>query len=228
MMDAAKDQHVTRRRILSAAEELFAERGIAAVSTRALSARANVNSAAVNYHFGGKDKLTLEVFRDVARRTAEHRISLLDAIEVRAKEHDRKPRLDDVIDAFVDPYVSVEDPQTGALLSHLVLKHRVDPTAWTRQIVREELDELATRYIAALAEAAPHLSTAEVHWRYHLMVGAILIALSDEGEESRMSRLSGGLCSPSDRLTLRRELVRFLEAGFSGGAATQLPKAREE
>ena len=84
----------------------------------------------------------------------------------------------------MDLYVSADDPQTGALLSHLVLKHRVDPSAWTRQVVREELDELAARYIRALAEAAPHLTRAEVRWRYHLMVGAILIALGDQGRKA--------------------------------------------
>ena len=49
----------TRARLLSAASELIAERGWASVSTRDLAARAGVNPALVNYHFGGKSQLLI-------------------------------------------------------------------------------------------------------------------------------------------------------------------------
>jgi AcrR family transcriptional regulator len=45
----------TRGRILKAAESLFAERGYKDTSVRAVVAKARVNQAAINYHFGGKD-----------------------------------------------------------------------------------------------------------------------------------------------------------------------------
>ena len=49
----AKD---TKKRILDAAETLFAEQGYAQTSMRAITARADVNLASVNYHFGSKKK----------------------------------------------------------------------------------------------------------------------------------------------------------------------------
>ena len=208
-----------RERIRAAAEALFAQRGVGNVSVRAITAAAGANMAAVNYHFGSKEMLVIEVFRDVARRTAESRLQALAALNERAQATGSRPGLREVIDVFVDPYVSAENPQTGALLAHLVLMHRVSPTDWTREVVRQELDGMAERFIATLSQAAPHLSTGEVHWRYHLMVGAILIALSDDGADSRMQRLSGGLCKPSDRKLLRRELVEFLTCAFGSTEA---------
>jgi AcrR family transcriptional regulator len=51
---------ITRERILKAAERLFADRGYEETSIRAIVAKARVNQAAINYHFGGKDGLYRE------------------------------------------------------------------------------------------------------------------------------------------------------------------------
>ena len=47
----------TKSRILDAAEELFMEHGFEATSLRLITTAANVNLAAVNYHFGSKEEL---------------------------------------------------------------------------------------------------------------------------------------------------------------------------
>ena len=56
-------QFSTKDRILGAAEELFAQFGFAGTSLRQVTGRADVNIAAVNYHFGSKENLVNEVFR---------------------------------------------------------------------------------------------------------------------------------------------------------------------
>jgi AcrR family transcriptional regulator len=52
-----------RNRLLDVAEKLFSERGFADTSVRDITAAANCNVAAVNYHFGSKDNLYIEMFR---------------------------------------------------------------------------------------------------------------------------------------------------------------------
>ena len=47
----------TKERILDAAERLFADQGIDSTSLRAVTTAAEVNLAAVNYHFGSKHEL---------------------------------------------------------------------------------------------------------------------------------------------------------------------------
>ncbi len=54
---------LTRERLLDEAEQLFAEKGFHGVSVRQITAAAGSNLSAVNYYFGGKEKLYLEVFR---------------------------------------------------------------------------------------------------------------------------------------------------------------------
>jgi AcrR family transcriptional regulator len=54
---------LTRDRLLDEAEDLFAQRGYHAASVREITKSADSNLAAVNYHFGNKQNLYLEVFR---------------------------------------------------------------------------------------------------------------------------------------------------------------------
>jgi AcrR family transcriptional regulator len=56
-------EELTKERILDAAEILFAQKGYRAVSVREITSAARCNLAAVNYHFGTKKNLYLEVFR---------------------------------------------------------------------------------------------------------------------------------------------------------------------
>lgn len=53
----------TKERLLDEAEALFAEKGYNAVSVREIIAAANCNLGAVNYYFGTKRNLYMEVFR---------------------------------------------------------------------------------------------------------------------------------------------------------------------
>jgi AcrR family transcriptional regulator len=61
-LNNANNDH-TKERILDEAEALFALKGYDAVSVREITGAAKCNLAAVNYHFGNKKNLYLEVFR---------------------------------------------------------------------------------------------------------------------------------------------------------------------
>jgi len=75
-MTRKEKEDCTKERILNEAEALFAPKGYDAVSIREITAAAHCNLAAVNYHFGNKQNLYLEVFRSRwvprARRLQEY------------------------------------------------------------------------------------------------------------------------------------------------------------
>ncbi|MEA2014869.1 MAG: CerR family C-terminal domain-containing protein [Thermodesulfobacteriota bacterium] len=58
------EKKTTRDHLLKSAEMLFAQKGYDAVSVREITNVAQCNLAAVNYHFGNKKTLYLNVFRE--------------------------------------------------------------------------------------------------------------------------------------------------------------------
>ncbi|WP_371673510.1 TetR/AcrR family transcriptional regulator [Streptomyces sp. NBC_00289] len=74
----AEQASATRELILTAAERLFAERGVYAVSNRQVSEAAGQgNNAAVGYHFGTKADLVRAIVRKHATRIEEIRARLV-------------------------------------------------------------------------------------------------------------------------------------------------------
>ncbi len=69
---------LTKERLLDSAEHLFSRRGFSATSVRQITAEANVNLAALNYHFGSKEQLISAVFARRLGPLNEERIGLLE------------------------------------------------------------------------------------------------------------------------------------------------------
>ncbi|MFO7982053.1 MAG: TetR family transcriptional regulator, partial [Desulfuromonadales bacterium] len=96
-------QQDTKERILDAAEGLFAREGFHGTSLRAITTRAAVNLAAVNYHFGSKDTLIEAVFERRLTPLNRLRLQRLDEVKKRAERSGGKPETRDVLAAFIEP-----------------------------------------------------------------------------------------------------------------------------
>jgi AcrR family transcriptional regulator len=200
-------------RILQAASDLYAAKGLDRVSLRELTARAGVNLAAVSYHFGSKEGLAEAVFEDLSRRINGKRVADLDAYL--ASLGGERPALDPVLTIFIDPYLGAGSEQQGVLLARFIVQHRLAPSALTRKVIRAHFDPMAQRFIAALALACPGIATRDIAWRYMFMVSAMVLTLTDTTSDNRIARLSGGEADPSRTEDLRSALLDFLRSGFS-------------
>src|SRR3954468_21880824 len=93
-----------RSAVLDAAERLFAERGIEAVSLRDVSAAAGQrNHSAAQYHFGDRQGLVAAVFDRRMRVVGERRHALLDELEANGDASDT----DAIVAAIVVPLTEV-------------------------------------------------------------------------------------------------------------------------
>jgi len=122
---------ITRERILKAAERLFADGGYEATSVRAIVAKARVNQAAINYHFGGKDGLYREVLRSAFHALTEHQLS--HAEELRTMP--RKEALAEFIRHQLRPLMARDELSRYIRIFNW---ETVRPTAVYRRLVSEE------------------------------------------------------------------------------------------
>jgi len=201
-------------RIVESALLLFSRDGIDNVSVRDLTAHADVNLSAVNYHFGSKEGLAKVVFEELSKRVNHRRLDDLDALLRKATEERRSPRLEDVVESFIRPYVGTDDFDEGLLLARLILQHRASPTDLTSQLMRKHFDPMAKKYIAALAAACPDVPEVEFFWRYTFMTGAVVMAMTDRQKKNRLVKLSGGAVDASNTDAFRTALMRFLCGGL--------------
>ena len=199
-------------RILAAAEALFAARGFD-IPVREITTEAKVNVAAVNYHFGSKENMTEILFDRLSRVVNGRRLADLDRVMDAARGRGRPPDVEDVILAFVRPYL--EPSKGGQLLARLILQHRIAPTDLTRQIIKTHFDPMAARFIEAFRLALPEIDPEAFFWRYILMVGAVVLTVTDSGPGNRLERLSGGKADTADPGAFQAALLSFLRGGLS-------------
>jgi AcrR family transcriptional regulator len=76
----------TRQRLLEAAGEVFAERGFRMATVRDICQRAKANLAAVNYHFGDKERLYAAVLQYTFHCAEQYPLDLRLDVEARAAE----------------------------------------------------------------------------------------------------------------------------------------------
>jgi len=204
-----------RARILFAAARLFAARGLAGVGLREITAEAGVNLAAVNYHFGSKEKLLEALFEQRAKPITEERLRLL---ALCAPAPDRPPMLEQVLDAFLRPAFSLglEAGVDGATFGKLRARLSVESEDLYRRILSRAFDASTRRFLDAVVAALPELPRREVEWRFHFMLGTMIYSMANSG---RIQSITGGVCDPSDPDAILTRLIPFLAAGFRAPAS---------
>ncbi|MBK7424118.1 MAG: TetR/AcrR family transcriptional regulator [Propionivibrio sp.] len=168
----------TRERILDVAERQFMAHGFEGTSMRMITSMADVNLAAVNYHFGSKESLLCEVFRRRLTWLNRERLRVLDALEQQAKGSPLKPS--QILEAFFGTLMRIgEDESLGGMtFLRLLGRTLTDPAEFIRAFFASEYAEVLERYKLALFRALPDVPKAEIVWRLHFMLGAMSYAIA--------------------------------------------------
>jgi len=120
----AGNAKAVQERLLEAAEELFSERGFDGTTVRELAAAANCNVAAVNYYFGGKDKLYEAVWRRQLQRIRDRRIASVEAV---MEQRDVEPSLEGLIRSYANAFLEpLADEQKGCRHLQLMAREMVE------------------------------------------------------------------------------------------------------
>lgn len=213
--EAQLEPPATRERLLDTAEELFARHGYEGTSVRDLTQRAECNVAAINYHFGNKEKLYQEVLRRLLGWLREYRLRGLREVSERPGA-----RLDDVLNTFARVFVEpLVEGSRGPRVIHLFLWEMLQPRLPPGMVQTDLIDPIVSAFTRALEKHCPELTEQSLslctfslvgQLAYLLQIGRLLIE-SGEG--------APGTGSPADLQEVLRHIVRFSAAGIRDRAA---------
>ncbi len=196
----------TKERILGAAEQLFAQHGFAGASLRQVTAAANVNLAAVNYHFGSKENLVNEVFRRRLDDLNARRLAALDALSAPTGVS-----LEDVLGAFIRPALELSlDRSGGGAFVRVLARAYAEHNEALRKFLSDNYGHVLKRFHAAIGQILPSLDKEELYWRLDIVAGALTYAMADFGVIKRKT----GVSEQAHRERAAKHLVRFAAAGL--------------
>jgi TetR/AcrR family transcriptional regulator, regulator of cefoperazone and chloramphenicol sensitivity len=148
----------TRQRVLEAAGEVFAERGFRAATVREICQRAKANLAAVNYHFGDKERLYAAVLQYTFCRAVEtYPLDLGLGAEATAAERLR---------AFIRAHLfSVLDEGLPAWHGKLRAREMAEPTRALDAVVDQMIRPEAELLMAIVRDLIGHDAAPQRVWR---------------------------------------------------------------
>lgn len=123
-----------------------------------------------------------------------------------------------MVKALIVPMIHLRNTEKNASFARILAREVTDPNSQNREIISDFFDPVARRMIQAIADALPDRTLEDVHWAYHVMLGAMVFIMGDAG---RIRRLSEGRCDPDDEAATAAHMIALLHAALKYGKTTQ-------
>jgi AcrR family transcriptional regulator len=159
-------QDLTKARLLEAAGEEFADKGFELARVRTICDRAGANLAAVNYHFGDKEHLYMEVLREA------HRCGLDDESQRFDPTMGPAELLRTFIHHFLARVMAMNRPQEWQ--HRLMLREMLAPTPFSEVLVREVIRPRFERIKSLMRSICPEADERRLHALVFSVIGQCL------------------------------------------------------
>jgi len=204
----------TKTRILDAAEQLFARDGFHITSMRTLTERADVNLAAVNYHFGSKEKLLQAVFARRLGPLDKIRRQRIEAVLAQATADSNPPQVRELLLAFIGPIIEFRSSAPGAEnFLTLIGRSLSEPDETVRGYFIQQVLPIFTLLFESLQKALPQLPENILMTRLQFIMGAMSHMMCNS---ARQGQLPPGFPTPLKTDQMVTELVNFVTRGLEG------------
>jgi AcrR family transcriptional regulator len=215
---SAKD---VRNRLLDVAEKLFSERGFADTSIRDITAEANCNVAAVNYHFGGKENLYTEVWRNHLLALRDNQIA---SIEKVMSENQGTPRLEDLLKSFAETFIgSLVDETKSTRLLKLMMREMLDRHLPQNMFADEVIKPTLGAMQEALLKTCPGLQESQTTLIVFSIVGQLIHAVRIK---TMFGQSDGDNLPIFDLSEMVDHIIKFSAAGVRACAGEKNDKRR--
>lgn len=166
----------TKQHILSVAETLFAEHGFADTSLRQITTEANVNLAAVNYHFGSKKGLV----QAAIGRYMTVLVPDIDRALSEIQASSEQPSIQQVLEAIVPAFLTLDKVRADgtAIFVQLLGRGYAETQGHLRRFVEENYGTSLKGLMAMIKLALPDLTEEQVFWRIHFALGTFVFTMA--------------------------------------------------
>lgn len=170
----------TKEQILDVAERAIAQNGYAGTTLRSIVKEANVNIAAIHYHFGSKEGLYEALIARIAQPIVAEQIKTLDSLEAEASG---PLPAKDILSAYLKPSLSPEicGAKTKPERWQFIGRSLTEPDP-LQSIADEQFSESTQRYLDALQRALPNQTRSQLTWKLDLVVNCLVRTLSESGK----------------------------------------------
>jgi AcrR family transcriptional regulator len=199
----------TRERILNAAEELFANNGYNGTSLRDVARAAELQTAAIGYHYPTKEELFDTVVRRRALVMSEWRQRVLK--DMRLRHGSKAIALDELVRAYVQPFYESASHGDAGWRYYAVLMGRLANSPLGTEVIARHYDATAHDYLKEFKRALPGVAAPAVIDGFTFMVASMLALCAGTG---RSQRLAGARAAKRPLNEPFGHLVTFLVAGF--------------
>jgi AcrR family transcriptional regulator len=210
----------TRQRLIEVAGEVFADQGFRSATIRDICGRAGANVAAVNYHFGDKEQLYLDVLEH-AHRTSLTRYPPDLGTTADSPAEDR-------LRAFIRSFLlRLLDDGVPAWLGKLMAREMVEPTPALDGLVERVMRPLFTLLVGIVQDlAGPDADTQRVRLCAQSVVGQLIFY---RHAQECLRRLGpDAVCGPDKVEAIADHVTRFSLAAIRDLAnePTQTPRKK--
>jgi len=208
-MAASGPDKPVQERLLNAAEGLFSGHGFYHTSIREIAAAADCNVASVNYYFGGKERLYIEVWRHNLLTIRER---IITSIERVMSEGIRETYLEDLLTSFATAFLEpIKDKRKAYQLIKLMDREMVEQNLPKNMFLEEMIMPIFNAMQNALMKVYQSLDKSKTHLFLFSIIGQLvhLIRVQTLYDHSSTLQLSG-----FDLNETVNHIVRFSAAGI--------------
>jgi AcrR family transcriptional regulator len=192
---------------MDAAERLFAERGIDAVSLRTINTEAGYSVAALHYHFATRDGLVRALLERAQPAMFQQRATMVAALEAQAD-----PAVEAIAEALVYPLTAgmLENFSASVAQLRFLVRLSFDRSPY----LAKTLDESVALFRPLLRRALPHLDARTLTRRWLFAADLAQHALANALEVHLETAGSAGVPTRAQLEHFQRDLVAFISGGL--------------
>jgi AcrR family transcriptional regulator len=199
----------TRERILNVAEALFAHNGYNGTSLRDVARAAELQTAAIGYHYPSKEELFDMVVRRRAVVMSEWRQRVL--ADMRQRHGAAPIALDELVRAYVQPFYESASHGDAGWRYYAALMGRLANSPLGTEVIARHYDATAREYISEFMRSLPGVAQTAVVDGFTFMVASMLSLCAGTGRAQGLAG-AGAVRRPLNEPF--SNLVTFLVSGF--------------